>query len=758
MRAASGFVVLLSSLATAVPAGPGGRDLERDRWGRAVHDDRGNPQSYTTRAFEPRRPAASRVSRRAEPEGAVPPLDLRLLWSRWVYGTGIGASGLAVVDLDANGDTEVVASSSSLGDFWTNDSWLVAKFLPTGGPAFYDLAWHSPVATPTLTALRVAQLDADPQLEVVVAVGSELRIYDGLTRTAQQTVNTAASEINGLVVTNADADPALEFALCSDSTVYIYGAGGALEYSTALPCQDLAVGQVDLDPAPEIVIGNGDSPGYVVDGVSHALQWTNSLGFGIYVRLADLDADGRAEVVAGSAWYAIRVFDVDLQSLTDSVSVDLDIGALELLDVEGDGSVEIVYGDGQWGEIHVLDGATRLQKWQVTNPEHGVTGIAVGDSDADGVRELLWGAGYSSTGEDHLYVVDTMTRAVEWQSADVRGPFMALDASRSVGHGKIAVIAASFESDSGYGDGLYFFMRAQTGTPYYASPPLTGLNWTGMTRIRAAELDADSQVEVIVATSTTYTGLLICRDSLTHAEQWRATLPDGLTVASLALADVDLDGKLEAVVGVEVQHTGAPGVYVYVFDAATGVEEWRSPSIVSGFVDLPWLRLAQVDADPQLDIVVGATNGQIYILDAVTHTTRSLGDEEVSAIETVDLDDNGVAELLVGTSGGAVRRVDVTTGAILQTLFTEAAAIDSLVAGDLDGDLVPDYVTASGNAVRVHSGVTTSVLWSSGVLAQTPSVVGSRDSLLLKDVDGLPGLDLVVNLGRAGITVYTTSP
>lgn len=735
-------------------------DVPRDRWDRSVRSAAGTALEYTSQAFEPRVPETrpfdpAQVPEARPSEDEAPLLTLQPLWWRHVYGTGIGHAGLAVADLNGDGQNEIVAASSSAGGFWANDSWIVVRESATGGA--YELVWRSPTTGSALTRLRVAQLDADATPEVVAAVGSQVLVYDGATLAPQQTLATPAGSISGLALANADADPALEFVLCGGGMLYVYDMNGALGYSVAVPCQDLAVGQVDTDPAPEIVIGDGEQPGYVIDGVTRAVEWTNPFGFGIHVRLGDLDNDGRDEVVAGSAWYQIRVFDVDLRSLTASITVDLDLDALQVVDVEGDGPLEIVYGDGQWGDVYVHDGTTRALKWRIANPEHGVTDVAVGDADGDGVRELLWGAGYSSTGEDHLYTADTLTRVIEWQSVDVNGPFMALEPARAVGTARRAVLAASFESDSGYGDGLYFFHYAANGGTFYQSPPLTGSNWTGLTRLRAAQLDADAQVEVLVATSNTYTGTLICRDSLTHLEQWRAQIPDGLTIASLAVGDVDQDGSLEAVVGVEVQHTGAPGVFVYVFDATTGVQEWRSPSLASGFVDLEWLRLAQVDADPQSEIVVGATNGQIYVLDRLAQTTQSLGAQQVRALDTPDLDGDGRAELFVA-AGSTLRRIDPGSGAVLQTLFVDGAPIDALAVADFDGDGTADYVTAAANVVRVRSGATSAVLWTSAPLAPTSSVVGGRDSLVAADVDGRPGPELVVNLGHAGFVVLGTTP
>jgi outer membrane protein assembly factor BamB len=706
----------------------------------------------------------NRASDGASPAAGEPratsAIRLRPLWSRWVYGGRIGDAGIFVGDLDADGHPEVVASSTSIGGDFANDSWFVAKARPSAtGPPSYEMVWHSPLSPQVLGALRVAQLDSDPQLEVVVALGAQILVYDGLTRAVQQTISTASPfPIHRLVVANADADASPEFVFCSEYSVYVYGMTGELEYTRRQYCEDIAVGQVDLDPTPEIVVANLTDPGYVIDGVTHAVEWAASQGFGAHVRLGDLDADGRDEIVAASSWMTIRIFDADTRSQAYPFALTPGyIGALQLVDIEGDGPLEIVYGDGAVGAIHVLNGANRKEKWQIANPEYGITEVAIADADEDGVANVVWGASYGTSGPKHLYIADAATLSIQWSSADIGGPFRALDASANVGDAPFAVIAASFTSEGGFGDGLYSFYRPQTGEILYTSPDLTGIGWAGITGIRAAQLDDDAQVEIVVATSDAYTGILVCLDSLTHEEQWRTTLPDDLTVSSLALADVDLDGQLEAVVGVR-SWVGVLRAAVSVFDATTGAVEWQSPTVATGSVDLAWLRLAQLDADPQTDIVVGGTNGRVYVLDAVDHTVRSLRPHAVTALETVDIDHDGIAELLVGTSGGNIRRVDAATGVVLETIFTEAAPIDSLVAGDLDGDQVPDYVTASGNAIRVHPGGARRRTWKSGVLAYPPSVVGGRDSLLLANVDGQPGPELIVNLGHAGFTVYTTSP
>ncbi len=61
------------------------------------------------------------------------------------------------------------------------------------------------------------------------------------------------------------------------------------------------------------------------------------------------------------------------------------------------------------------------------------------------------------------------------------------------------------ESESGYGDGLYFIHDAVTKELEYGSGEPTGGSRTGTYRIRHANVDAYPQSEIFITTSQTYT-------------------------------------------------------------------------------------------------------------------------------------------------------------------------------------------------------------------------------------------------------------
>ncbi len=688
---------------------------------------------------------AATVVLASEPDDlrAPAPLSVSPEWHHSTFGQAIGAAGLYVVDLAGTGQKQVVAAASP--SYTPNRFWYVLAY--RGGEYVHE--WTSPPYADGIAALRVANLDGDTALEVVVAAGNRIYVYDGATHLLERSFPAGASLMTAAEVGDVDSDGQPEVVLCDSDRLYVYDvATGAQEYVSpyGLGGVDLAVGNVDLDPAQEIVIADDYGPGLVVDGQTHAVEWSNSWGFGTRVALGDLDEDGRSEVVAGD-FREIRIFDAELHSLAVTIPTDWYVNALQVTDVEGDGPLEIVYRDGSNGYIWVLDGSTQGVKWSVPDSSDGRGDVSFGDSDSDGTTELVWGS--DSWWPGPLNVWNAVTRVPEWSALDVNGPFQALSWGDVDGDGAPEIVSGSFESQGGYGDGLWFVHDARTHAEEFQSGPTTGSNNTGLTRIRHTNIDGDPQQEIFVATSSSYSGLIICYDGVSHGEQWRAMLPSGFTVASLALGDVDLDAEQELVAGVKGQ--SGSGIFVLVFDAATGAEEWMSPAL-SQDGEPSLLRLANVDADPQPEILVGDAwyNGALYLIDQVTRVVNHLGLHSMSALDTPDRNGDGLAEIVIGTQNGAIQVLD-TQGTVVQTIGNFGARIDGLAWADLDLDRRPDYAYAVNNEAFIRSGADGSLLWQSGLIGDG---VGVKDSLYLADVDEDGGQELLVNIGSTGFRLY----
>ena len=719
--------------------------ISADRFGRPVRRPNGSRIKYSTepaigaRAASLAGPPAGRL--------AVSSSEVPLEWFRAIFGTGIGYTGLIVADLDGDHKNEIIAGATA-GGFGLNSYWYILE----DGPDGYSKVWTSPQYASSISSVRAADVTGDGVPEILIGLDDQILVYDGATHALLRTIPTASHEVRALNVADVDSDGQLEFVFCDDYGFYVYDvASGASEFIGSGPgANDVAVGNVDDDSDLEIVLSG--NPGRVLNGRTHDEEWLYGPGFGSRVRLGDLDGDGKDEIVAAESWYQITVLDADLQSPKYQIHPDLDIAAVKIADVDGNGSKELIYGDGQWGSLHVLDGATGGALWTVDNPEHGVTDLAVGDTDGDTVNELLWGAGFSSTGPDHLYVVDTVSRAVEFESEDIEGPFYALDYGDLDHDGHNELLFGSTTSDSGYGDGLWFVHDAATKALEYQSGPTTTRDWTGLHRIRHANLDGDPQDEILVATSDLYTGVLICYEGLTHAEQWRAFTPDGLSYRSLATADLNGDGAIEVIAGTLREHTGAPGTFVFVYDGATGAELWHSVDLGLYWSALSHLSVANIDDDPALEILVGFDGGDLFAFDGVTHLLQwSTSGLHLSSLRTADVDGDAVPEIFAGTAEGQILKLDRATGAGVP-LGSFGDSIEGLNVLDVDGDGVSDFVFAASDRLRVQDGRSPSVpLWRSEPVGVG---VGDDDSLVVGDIDQDGRLEILVNVGQVGLQVW----
>jgi hypothetical protein len=745
-----GFV-LVSSVAAAREAGSNDYNrlradgAEYDATGRVVRTAEGLEVNFPPTADR----AASSVPGSADrgvPTRGPGGLYANLDWFWPPLGVGIGATGMFLENLDGEGGLEFVAAAAG-GGFGPNTYWYVLAWDGIN----YERVWtHIPMEEP-IEALTVAQVDADAALEVLVASGTTVWIYDGAARELQGSIPVAVVP-TALVAGDIDADGDAEIVVCDDLDLYTYEVETGAQELVRLGFGGVAMdlGQVDADSALEIGITNGSQPAYVLDGATGLTDWGVADGLGQVIRFGDLNGDGYDEAVGGFAWTTgLRVYDVFADTLLWEEPV-FNLAAVKVENVEGDARPEVIYGEAQWGDVHVLD-QNGVELWAVNNPEHGTTDITVGDADGDGVREVLWGAGYTSTGADYLFAADAVTHLQEWQSIDLVGPFLGLDFGDVDADGENEFLVTTFSSDSGYDDGRYLIFDAISHALEHVSAPPTSSEWTGVWGGVLLDIDADPQLEICMTTGITYSGWIACFDGLTHVEEWHFSIPSGLTFGSLMAADVDGDGDLELVAGTIKEHTGAPGVYVYVLDAATGLLFWRSPDLGNSWYQLTMLGVGDVDGDPDPEVVVASDGDWVAVLNGATGAIElAPAAHAVNSLELTDVDGQGGLEILIGTDDGMLETIDPSTGAATVVAGPLAGPVEAIERGTFRGDDL--YVISSDGTLGFYPAL--------GAPADASIFLGTgtgrHDSLLVGDFRG-QGDRVLVNIGEGVAEIGATT-
>jgi hypothetical protein len=254
----------------------------------------------------------------------------------------------------------------------------------------------------------------------------------------------------------------------------------------------------------------------------------------------------------------------------------------------------------------------------------------------------------------------------------------------------------------------------------------------------------------------------------------------GVSVA--AAGDIDADGIPDVIVGA----TGGLGLgYARVLDGSNGGTLFSFTGTASGdYFGSAVAGLGDVNGDGLGDVAVGAVGSNQYAgavkvfsgaNGAVVHALNGPGPNHLFGAALVgpgDLDGDGFSDLVVGAPGsftltplpGMVQAFSGATGTVLYTITGAAAnehfGVSLDVAGDLNGDAVPDLATGAlgytgPGYVRVSSGANGSLLLTISGTTTNDSFGRSLAGVGDVNSDGIPdlavGVPLSGNIGEARI-------
>ncbi len=501
---------------------------------------------------------------------------------------------VALGDVDGDGDLDLVWGITR----WGNPTPQNRLLLNDGSGRFADAtAAQMPVDTDDTTALVLADLDGDSDLDLVLGNDWQPnRLYrnDGTGTFASATSGWLPTRYFTPSIALGDID------LDGDLDV-LFGNSG-----------------VQFDPAPPNELYLNDGTGTFDDAEPSGLP--EDVDGGRDVALADVDSDGDLDLVVANAYgpqgQQNRLYLNDgIGAYGDATAAHLPArqdysAAIALGDVDADGDLDLVFGNfysppyvGEQNRLYLNNGSgifTDVTAAQLPFDNDGTEDLALGDVDGDGDLDLALA---NSNGQDRLYLNDGSGTFV-----DVTAAHMPQDADFTN-----AVVFGDVDGDGDldlvFGGSLWRTtsrLYLNDGSGRFADVTGTHIgprssSTSGTLGLILVDIDGDSDLDLVEANCSQ--NALYLNDGTGKFTDATAThMPvDWSCGRAVAAGDVDLDGDLDLVFG------NARDVFLqdslYLNDGTGRFADVTAARMLKNNTDTSAIALGDVDDDGDLDLV-----------------------------------------------------------------------------------------------------------------------------------------------------------
>lgn len=486
---------------------------------------------------------------------------------------------LVRVDLDGDGRQEIALLKSS---FLSRHLFVLQPEDSTG--RFKVVASREVTQDPGVGGfVQSLQRVTNPQGGgdlIAVQTTSSIDLYEGnsLNLAGQHSILFSQSGI--LTVADMDADGSLDVLSVSEFpglgiSVYRFGTDEAIWSDPELAATFAGKGQLDADPALEIVTTSG----LIVDGATGETEFEFAGGFGSTVLVGNVDSDSGDEIVglvSNSQGTTATIFDTQPVRPVSQTALADRLFSPSLFDFNRDGVSEL------WGGTAIQD-LVRFRTYQL--PDGGlIADIPMPPGAPDHIgpisldSELQVGA-YSSSGPLGLSVTGVNGVRVSHMPF-FNSTFVAMDVGKVTANGDQQLVTISANAGSGRIARMY---SASSGAELAMWEGTSHSNVSRYRDVFLAQLDADPALEVVIAGATfNNEPFVFARDPVSGLIQWERYGSGGLsaprgyrygtTVEDPTTGNVDV---------VLVGETPNGQLNLDAFAGSTGVFRWDTFSVGS---------------------------------------------------------------------------------------------------------------------------------------------------------------------------------
>jgi hypothetical protein len=178
-------------------------------------------------------------------------------------------------------------------------------------PKGWKLEWELTNLGVKIRKFFVKDLDAGGTPEIIIAtVNGRILVYSMDTyQNVWENLEDNFSSIQAFEVANVDADPQPELVYIADGRLYIVdGISKSKQWVSqrSFDAAEIIVGNVDKDDQMEIILNSG----IIIDSRFYNVELTWEKPFGDRIMLFDMNNDGIPEIVGEFADYSLRIYDV----------------------------------------------------------------------------------------------------------------------------------------------------------------------------------------------------------------------------------------------------------------------------------------------------------------------------------------------------------------------------------------------------------------------------------------------------------------